>query len=205
MSSSSLWIMDKEFKGEEIQEFSNSWCFSPIVLDILFKEYLHNGVNVDKTFITESMFNRSVHGELNNLINCATNQEDRVLWELANQQVFFTKDKEFIAKAIKNFLQNHPTLSLGLGQHIVERFVEVANEILNIDENEYPNFVFKNTSCDDGVENWFEKYNEDLDEYENGSLKDIKEIVCEFVIIENENVKNFITNINYFQLLQKQE
>ena len=31
MSRSSLWVMDKGYKGYEVIEFRNSWLFSPII------------------------------------------------------------------------------------------------------------------------------------------------------------------------------
>lgn len=40
MSSSSLWIMDKDYYGYEDTEFINSWLFSPIAWDVLLEKYM---------------------------------------------------------------------------------------------------------------------------------------------------------------------
>ncbi len=57
----------------------------------------------------------------------------------------------------------------------------------------------KNTSVDDNVELWFEKYNEDKDEYEESSLKDLDSYVTEFVVIKNNHIEGFISNLDYFK------
>ena len=38
MSYSSLWVMDNKTYGYDSVEFGNSWYFSPIVWDVLFKK-----------------------------------------------------------------------------------------------------------------------------------------------------------------------
>ena len=38
-------------------------------------------------------------------------------------------------------------------EHIIERFTSIANDILSINKDEFPYFVFKNTSADNNVEN----------------------------------------------------
>ena len=58
--------------------------------------------------------------------------------------------------------------------------------------------IFKNTSCDDGVENWFEKYNEETEEYEPCSLKNMDRVVAEFVHIEGKTME-FTTNLDFFK------
>lgn len=83
-------------------------------------------------------------------------------------------------------------------KHIVERFNEIADSILELDESKYPFFVFKNTSCDDGVERWFEKYDDKRDEYVERSVKDnVDNFYAEFVVIENGEIVKFISNKNF--------
>ena len=79
-------------------------------------------------------------------------------------------------------------------EHIIERFNEISDSIMSIAESQYPYFVFKNSSCDDEVERWFAKYDSEIDEHVPSSLKDFPELVTEFVVIENENIKEFIGN-----------
>lgn len=82
-------------------------------------------------------------------------------------------------------------------EHIIERFNEIADDIFALDEKEYPYFVFKNTSVDDNVESWFSVYDEETDDYVDKSIKDWDKFLAEFVIIENEQIKNFISNRDF--------
>ena len=108
----------------------------------------------------------------NKIINECDNTPDRVCWEMSNQQIFHTSDKQIISDSIMQFLKQNDTydvseednVSVLKREHIIERFTEIANDILSIDENEFPYFVFKNTTVDDGVERWFEKYDERIRE-----------------------------------------
>lgn len=123
---------------------------------------------------------------------------------MSNQQIFFTKDKECIVNNIRKFVvQNkeydkhkEDNISPLEREHIVERINEIMNDILELDENEYPCFVFKNTSVDDGVIRWFYDYNEN-NEYIDKSLKDWNKIVAEFVLIEDGKIVNFVNNLDY--------
>lgn len=203
MSSSSLWVMDKNFNGCEVANFYNSWLVTPVSWDILLNKYLPTFE--ERNFMSASMFDDKLFGKLNTKINNSDIQEDRVLWEMGNQQVFFTKDKEFIANSLKSFLTINSKLATKLGEHIHERFVEVVNEILNIDIEKYPYFIFKNTSCDDGVEYWFKKYDEEEGDYSDRSLRYLEKSVTEFVIIEKDKIVSFIGNLDYFKNFTEKE
>ena len=84
------------------------------------------------------------------------------------------------------------------GEHIFERFHDLANEIMQIDESCYPYFAHKNTSCDDNVETWFVRCNEETGDYEDCSLRDAKESKTEFVIIEGKEL-SFVSNLEFFK------
>ena len=200
MSNSSLWVIDKNYHGQEIEEFKNSWLFAPMAWDILFDKYIPKKPQEGKgTFLSATRFDKGLWGTLNNKINNSEILEDRILWELSNQLIFFSKDKDLIATCIVKFLETNATFAVDLGEHIHVRYKEVAAEIRAIDAEENPCFVFKNTSCDDNVEWWFKKYNEDEDEREPRALSEIKnELVTEFVIIENNKIVNFVSNLDYF-------
>lgn len=200
MSYSSLWVMDKNFNGKCLGEFGNSWLFAPVAWDILLNKYLPGKPWEDKRrFISATMFDDTLNGKLNEKINKSSIQEDRVLWELGNQQVFFTKDKEFVSNCIKNFLSVNAILATDLGEHIHERFTSVADSILSLNENDHPYFIMKNTSCDDNVEWWFDKYNEETEDNELRPLSEVDTLATEFVIVENNKISGFINNINYFK------
>lgn len=204
MSYSSLWVMNNKYEGFEVKEFANSWLFSPVVWDVLFEKYLpekmYHPYIGKMVYMTAVEFDKSVYSSLNNRINKCTSNADRVCWEMSNQQIFFTKDKQFVADAILQFVKDNARYNERIltKEHIRNRFIEIANSILELDENEYPYFIFKNTSCDDNVERWFSDYNEEEDEYKTINLSQQKELVAEFVVIENNKIDRFISNLNYF-------
>lgn len=209
MSYSSLYGIKKDFTGEVITEYKNSWWFTQIIMGVLPEKY------VPSLVFTPYGFKNSIigfHGNdlwkaTNDSVNKCDNTADRVCWELSNQQIFFTKDKVCIANAIRQFLVDNRTydksnedgICILEREHIIERFQEIANDIENLDETEYEYFVFKNTSVDDNVENWFNKYDEETDEYVSRPISEIKdEFIAEFVVIENDFIKEFIDNRKFF-------
>jgi len=208
MSNSSLYGIRKDCTGELMNEYGNSWLFSPIVMGILPDKYIPEALITPygyKKSIIGSFDNGELWGQTNNKINKCDNTPDRICWELSNQQIFFTKDKKCISDSIRQFVLNNDEydkskddgISPLKREHIIERFNDIANDIESLDEKEYPYFVFKNTSCDDGVERWFRKYNEEIGEYEDSSLKDWNEFLAEFVIINNDRITEFISNLDY--------
>lgn len=203
MSCSSLYGIKKDYVGEELYEYGNSWLFSPVVWSVLSDKYLpRDAYGYVQSII--GMHGNEVFSKINNIMNNSNNTPDRICWEMSNQQIFFTKDKECIVNNIRKFVEQNKeydkhkedNISPLEREHIVERINEIANDILELDENEYPYFVFKNTSVDDGVERWFYDYNEN-DEYIDKSLKDWNKIVAEFVLIEDGKIVNFVNNLDY--------
>ncbi|CDQ41923.1 hypothetical protein [Virgibacillus salexigens] len=206
MSSSSLWTIDNNFNGNEYEDFSNSWLVSPMVWDVLFEKYLPHKVQGPfgrQRYMTAINFDPSIFEELNKLACNSDIKEDKILWILTNEQVFHSKDKQLVSSCLKNFLNVNFELTSDFGDHIHDRFNEVAESILSIDENDHPYFVFKGTSVDDNVERWFETYDEESDEYINASFDKFNEIVTGFVFIENDSEIRFLNNLDYFK--QKKE
>lgn len=205
MSQSSIWVMDKNFYGSELVGFGNSWLFTPIVCNALYHKYIPEKrfyINkIESNFITDVTVDKNLYNKLNKLINNTSCQCDKVCWELSNQQIFFTKDKEFIANSIENFANDKEyskELNYPEEKHIYERFYEIAKAIREIDETEYPYFIFKNTSVDDNVERWFEKYDKNKKDYTKMSLKELDEYVADFIVIQYDKITDFIPNIDYF-------
>lgn len=202
MSYSSLYGIKKNYVGEELCEYKNSWLFSPIVWDILSDKYLPRQYGMVQSII--GLNGNEVWSNINSIMNNSDNTPDRICWEMTNQQIFFTKDKECIVNNIRRFIEQNKEydkykdddISPLEREHIIERFNEIANDIFELDEDEYPCFVFKNTSVDDGVVSWFYD-NDENDGYINKSLKDWTEFVAEFIVIENGKIANFINNLNY--------
>ncbi len=212
MSYSSLWTIDKDWKGADIKEYRNSHLFAPIVWDILMCKYIpkeerrlefpyyEDGVKYEyeTSFIiwATSLFKKNDNQwVLNEKIHNSEIQFDRVLWELSNLSVFNAKDKEFVADCIEKFVQtNFDYLDIEDNSHIKERFLAIAKDIRELPQDcKY--FVFKGTSCDDNVEWWFCSYDEDKDEDCEKKLSDWDKFVCEFTLIENDKVVRFADNL----------
>lgn len=201
MSCSSLYGIKADYTGEILCEYKNSWWFSPVVWSVLSDKTLPKVMGCIQHVI--GMHGADVWKKINTKMNNSTNTSDRICWELSNQQIFFTKDKDCIAYNIRKFVEQNKgydksgedNLSALEREHIIERFNEIADSILELDESEYPFFVFKNTSCDDGVERWFEQYDDKQDEYLECSMKDnIDNFYAEFVVIENGEIVKFISS-----------
>lgn len=178
MSYSSLWGIKENFKGEEITSYHNSWWFAPVVWSVLQEKYLHtmSGLLRGETF-----------NVLNNAINECDNISDRIVWDLSSSCIFFTKDAEKVAESIKVFMKNNGNYDVidGIGvlqqDHIVERFNDIANDILEYKDG-YKFFVFKGTSVDDNVESWFWDYENDC---ECALKEDIK---ADVVVIQDDTI-----------------
>ena len=206
MSCSYLYGIKKDYIGEDLYYYNNSWLYSPIIWDVLADKYIPELIETPFGFKKSMISNgNELLKPLNNKINDCDSFSDRVCWEMSQQQIFFTKDKKEIASAIRNFVTDNKRYYIdeddNIGalerEHIIERFNEIANDIENLDEEEYPYFVFKNTSVDDSVESWFDKYDEEQDKYIPKSLKDCDTPLAEFVVIENDNIVNFILNTKF--------
>lgn len=211
MSTSSLLVMDPAYVGYESDEYSNSWWFSPIVWDVLLDKYMHDEIQTEFGY-TKGLIGpggAELHRALNIKINESDSISDRICWELSQQQVFFTKDKELVAQAIKDFycdnasyhINDETKLSFLTLDHIIKRFNDIADDILAIDVEEHPYFVFKNTSVDDNVEHWFSDYDEEEDESLQVSLRQNSAYLTEFVIIEDDKITGFLSNLDYFKQL----
>ena len=207
MSSSSIYVLDQNFNGAVGEEYINSWWFSPIIWNVLLRKYMYDEIQ------TPYGYEKSIIGpggnelimQLNEIINNCDSISDRICWKLSMQQIFFSKDKDIVAQGIKDFLTYNKKFHLtDEGQsileldHIAERFNQIADDISEIDEEEYPNFVLKNSSVDDGVKKWFEQYVEENDEYKDKSLRDWDTVIAEFVKIDDGKI-SFINNIDYFK------
>lgn len=203
MSSSSLYGITKDYKGMEIIDYKNSWLFCPVVWSVLSDKLLPRKYGYIQNVI--GFGGQEVWKNLNNILNNSDYLADRVLWELSNEEIFKTKDKNIITDCIRDFLKvnskynksDEDNVSVLERDHIIERWNEIATDIENLNEEEFPFFVFKNTSCDDSVESWFFKYNEESDEYEERGLNECQDLVTEFVIIENDAIVDYIPNTKY--------
>ena len=202
MSESSLWTIDHDYRGEEYATFENAWLLPPIALDILFEKYLPEEAVSEygkKQYLIALWRDRNLFSRLNNKVNESPVQTDRVLWEFCHSQIFFAKDKNFIACSLREFLQENAGFTKEFVTDLFERFQEVANEISQLDETMYPYFVFKNTSVDDNVAFWFRYFDDEQQVYCSRTLRDVDCPVSEFVLIENDKIIGFVSNKEFFQ------
>ncbi|WP_413515851.1 hypothetical protein [Carnobacterium maltaromaticum] len=201
MSKSSLWIVDKEYKGSEIFYYQNSWLLTPVAGQILFEKYLPEKVITSygkMSFLAIVGSGNGAFNELNKRINESAVLEDRIIWELIMQQTFRIQDKGVVSSALKNFLTINNYSENGEAEHIVKRFEEVAGNIEQLDVDNVQFFIFKNTSTDDGVESIFQKFDENLEEYVSLKFNEIEEFYSEIVIIEEGKISGFVKNNEYF-------
>lgn len=207
MSTSSLYGIRKDYVGEKLKEYGNSLLFSPVIWDILSEKYIPDEISTPYGYKERIV---GINGEdiwrkANDKVNKCRNTPDRICWEMSNEQIFFTKDKKCITNGIRKFVEqnkDHKTseedsVSPLERAHIIKRFNEIAKDIEKLSEEKYPYFVLKNTSCDDGVEYWFENYNDETDEYKEKSLKEWDKFLTEFVVMQNGEITDFISNLSY--------
>lgn len=206
MSYSSLWGINQNYAGHELTQYQNSWLFTPVIMGILPEKYIPEVIQ------TPYGYKKSILGidgnevwiKTNEKINHCKNMADMVCWEMCNQQVFFTKDKKCIADSIRIFVEQNTCYDKNYygncplkQEYVASRFLEIAKDIEELNEKIYPYFVFKNTSCDDNVEYWFEKWNEENEDYEERSLKECDKNITEFVLINHGEITGFIANTEY--------
>ena len=197
MSYCSLWGIDKDFYGDQVEEFGNSWLFVPPALDVLSWKYIPGS---RLSFLARVAYEDTKFQEkLNDKINESANQSDRVMWELSNHQVFSSKDAKFVATAIRKFCDKTlKEFMPGVADHIVERFKEIATAIENLDGEKHLYFVLKGNSIDDSVENWFW-----MDDPNGGvdpvrcSLRGSEQHRTEFVVVEGDEIIGFVSNLDF--------
>lgn len=186
MSYSQLYVINKELKPEYIEEYQNSWLFPIPIGSYLVNKYstneekeaeiskqLHYYHRAEKeinkeapiNFLNFLMFDFDGQNfrKINKRINESQELFDRIGWEIIMQQMFETKEKHLIAQAIEKLCV--------LCNGDSKRFYKIAEDIRNIKSN-CPYFIFKNNTIDDGVEKFFSRYNEEIDEEEYISLQE---------------------------------
>ena len=204
MSHSSLYGIDKDYKGKVIEEFKNSWLFVPAIWDVLTEKYIPPRKLISHGIRRNIIFDTSLWHEVSNEINNCNNTADRICWEISCGHIFFTKDKNCVANAIRDFVKQNnnycrdteDNVTVLERDHIIERFEKIASTIELLTEDT-PYFVMKKISVDDSVERWFRKYDDEQHKYVESSLSQVHELVTEFVVIEDGKIVNFINNLEF--------
>lgn len=141
MSYTSLWVIDKNWSGAEHCKYPNSWLMPPVVWDVLMQKYIgtneRNGV--DSYLVWVCACSDKVRNErwalLNGRINNTENQTDRIMWELAGLSVFSSKDKEFVASCIDDFVRENQIINIQLQTPpVIQRFLESAARFRSLDK-----------------------------------------------------------------------
>lgn len=191
MSYTSLWVIDKNWSGAEHRKYPNSWLMPPVVWDVLMQKYIdaakRNGV--DSYIVWACACSAKISNErwalLNSRINNTENQVDRIMWELTGLSVFNSKDKEFVANCIDDFVRENQNIDEELqAEHIRQRFFDIAIDIRNLPKR-VKYFVIHPSSVDDSVEWWFDRKR----------LCSWDKFVCEFTLIEDKKIVGFSTNL----------
>lgn len=209
MSSSELYVLNNDLKVGYVQKFINSWRFTPPLFAHLVNKYTtlkekedcikkYSAQDKEKPFnlMNTLMEGEKFYKEINLRINKSGNITDRIGWEIINQQCFLSKDKDIVADSIM-------LLQKDLGD-FEDRFKEIAEKIKDIDIEKYPYFIFKNTTVDDGVERYFEGYDEENDEVLDVGLRETDLRLCfDVVLIDNGNM-SFASPYEYFDIEEKE-
>ena len=157
--------------------------------DDLLEKYLNEKDTYKVLFTSKNL------DKLERNVSKSKRTEDRVLWLLVNQQIFFTKDKTFIADCIQKFFMEDVRYYHPDNMDLIEWHDKIRKDISALDEKKYPYFIFNATSVTDSVYNMFFRFNDDTLEDIPISLKEKDEDIVDFVYIENGKIKKLISNL----------
>lgn len=207
MSCSSIWVMDEDFRGKKALEFQNAHLSFPIIMTVIYHKYLPKRVryiNDEKAFFIlddsyyEQVHDISLHQELKIAVEDSNSTVDNAVWDFINGTIFFTKDKDFLAENLEKFLESNLSEISDYGEYVLIRFKEMIETIKNLD-TKHKAFVFKANSVDSYIENWFEQYNEDEDEYKEVSLRESVPYDASFVFVDNKRILGYTSSRLFFQ------
>lgn len=189
MSYTNLYGIKSDFTAVELKQYKNSWLFLPQIYKILGEKYLNEKDTYKVLFTLKNL------DKLERNVSKSKRTEDRVLWLLVNQQIFFTKDKTFIADCIQKFFMEDVRYYHPDNMDLIEWYDKIRKDISALDEKKYSYFIFNATSVTDSVYNMFFRFNDDTLEDIPISLKEKDEDIVDFVYIENGKIKKLISNL----------
>lgn len=138
MSSSTLYKINNNNKFLYESDFNNSWLFAPKVLSILSKKYL----NKEFSFFDETI--SKIWEKRNEFTN-----DEKIVYYIASQIFFRFKDKQEVINSLITFRD-----SADEEYTLKERINEMLKALETLEDCKI--FCFKNTSCDDSIENIFD-------------------------------------------------
>ena len=189
MSYASIYGIRSDFTAVEVKQYHDSWFFLSQIDIVLGGKYL----NIKDTH--KMMLSLRDQRKLECKVSKAKITEDYILRLLEHQQIFFTKDKEFIADCIQRFFMENVRYYHPDNTDLIEFYNGLRRDILDLDETKYPYFIFNASSVSDTIHNLFFRYDDDTFEYIPVSLKEKDEEIVNFVCIENGKIKKLISNL----------
>ena len=185
--------------------YQNSSFFPPSVWDILsyklVPEKMKNSDGSNLTYIChvnrDELFN-DINGSL--LAYRSIDLIDLTLWDLSNQSIFKVADRFFITDSIRKFVDKYKDYDFEYNlpnnmklDYIQERFINIANDIMVIDETKYKYFVLKSTNIENSVYSLFTVIDENDTQQ---SLHDAMKADLEFEIV---NYNSDYTKLSYYR------
>ena len=162
MSTSTLYLLNKNLWHFHHKEFQNATLFKPIIklaLEEEYKEKLKAGTDL------ETLFNKKN--------DSSVVKEDRILWWLTNEKIFEIKDMKLVRDSIEYFLACR-LLKPGLimDGKLLDKAIEFYNDIIqefdsiiegdNISKS-MKYFIFNADSRKDHISEWFTVFDKDVE------------------------------------------
>ena len=126
-------LMDKEFYGEKLKKYHNSWLFSPITWNELFWRYFPeekiNKYGHKENFLSIFGNCEERFSKMSSKISSSPIISDQIMWALTNQVAFSNKDKDLVSVSIEKFTKSYIEKNNDYEEHITERFLEIAKDI----------------------------------------------------------------------------
>ena len=126
MSYSSLFLIKPDTSFGQRINYSNSWLFAPVSWDLQLNSYITDEIRTPHGF-AKSLINSQDANRLFSLANDALNNStctaDRIVWELSNQQIFSTKDKDVVSECIFEYYDNHKNDTLLYDKEKIDKMV----------------------------------------------------------------------------------
>ena len=142
MSCSTLYLLDKDMKIQETEDFDNAWLMSPNIWEILHTKYIGNSYNM--FLVTEES-----EQDLQSKMSKRNNLEDMFLYLMTHQHLISLRYKDKVIELLNEFLISTPINYYSLH----DRLQEVIDKL---EDTNASYFIWKNTSIDDAVENRFD-------------------------------------------------
>lgn len=210
---SSLWGIDNTNKPHMLNDYDNFNTFASNLKVILTEKHLQddvenlsNRIGLKRKLQLGRNSANLMKDKLDSILSSGVHTQDQICWLLVNHYVFFTKDKQLVVDAIYNFVEEnkeynkYPNGLTALEMpHVKKRFLKIANDISDINEEEHPYFVFKESDADREVTGWFKMFNEEKQMFVDVSLDRHPIPYAKFVNFVDGRVDSFVNSTEYYK------